>query len=231
MLINSVVILRDKEMLNVRRPFVARGSSLKRCHHCMLAEHHCICSLRPSTQTSCAFCFIFYQGEVFKPSNTGRLIADVVEDNFSFQWQRTELDPTLKALLEDPAYLPVVVFPHEYAEASQRINCLDDLGESREGKKPLYILLDGTWREAKKMFRSEYLQRLPVLGLQPSEPSEYSLREAAHLHQLCTAEVGVEVLTLQGDLEAASSLKNYFQVFRQRYLAGRANIMLKDLAP
>lgn len=231
MLINSVVILRDKEMLNVRRPFVARGSSLKRCHHCMLAEHHCICSLRPSAKTSCAFCFIFYQGEVFKPSNTGRLIADVVEDNFSFQWQRTELDPTLKALLENPDYLPVVVFPHEYAEASQRINCLDDLGEFSEGKKPLYILLDGTWREAKKMFRSEYLQRLPVLGLQPSEPSEYSLREAAHLHQLCTAEVGVEVLTLQGDLEAASSLKDYFQVFRQRYLAGRANIMLKDLAP
>tara|TARA_R110001599_G_scaffold109151_3_gene272639 strand:- start:1023 stop:1724 length:702 start_codon:yes stop_codon:yes gene_type:complete len=230
MFTNSVVTLRDKEMLNVRRPFVARGSSLKRCRHCMLAEHHCICSARPNTKTSCAFCFIFYQGEVFKPSNTGRLIADVVEDNFSFLWQRTVLDPALKALLENPDYLPIVVFPHEYAEASLRINYLDDLGESRVSKKPLYILLDGTWREAKKMFRSEYLQRLPVLGLQPNEPSEYSLREAAHLHQLCTAEVGIEVLKLQGDLDAASSLKNYFQVFRERYLAGKANIMLKGLS-
>lgn len=227
MFTNSVVTLRDKEMLNVRRPFVARGSSLKRCHHCMLAAHHCICSLRPKIPTSCAFCFIFYQGEVFKPSNTGRLIADVVEENFSFQWQRTELDPVLKALLENPDYLPIVVFPHEYAEASQRIHCLDDLNKPVMGKKPLYILLDGTWREAKKMFRSDYLQGLPVLGLQPSEPSEYSLREAAHLHQLCTAEVGIDVLELHGDKEAAESLRRYFQVFRERYLAGKANIILK----
>jgi hypothetical protein len=224
MFTNSVTSLRDQEMLNVRRPFIARGSSLKRCHHCMLAEHHCICSYRPFVQTGCAFCFIFYQGEVFKPSNTGRLIADVVEDNYAFQWKRTELDPKLKALLENPAYLPVVVFPHEYAEVSQCINSINELEECSPKKKPLFILLDGTWREAKKMFRSDYLQRLPVLGLQPSDPSEYRLREAAHLHQLCTAEVGVEVLKLQGDIEAADSLKSYFQLFRERYLAGKANV-------
>jgi len=226
---NSVVVLRDREMLNVTRPFLARGSSLKRCHNCMLAEHHCICSVRPSTETNCAFCFIYYQGEVFKPSNTGRLIADVVEDNYAFQWQRTEVDSKLKALLANPDYMPIVVFPHEYAEANQCINKASELAEFDKGKKPLFILLDGTWREAKKMFRSEYLQRLPVLGLQPSDPSEYGLREAAHLHQLCTAEVGIEVLTLQGDVGAASALKNYFQVFRERYLAGKANIILKEL--
>ncbi|MFT6907254.1 MAG: DTW domain-containing protein YfiP [Oleiphilaceae bacterium] len=231
MFLNSVVALRDREMLNVHRPFIARGSSLKRCHECMLAKHYCICSVRPNVQSSCAFCFIFYQGEVFKPSNTGRLIADVVEDNYAFQWKRTELDPELKALLHNSSYLPIVVFPHEYAQASQCIKQVIDLEGFSQGKKPLYVLLDGTWREAKKMFRSEYLQRLPVLGLQPTDPSEYALREAAHLHQLCTAEVGVEVLKLQGDTDAALSLKSYFQVFRERYLAGKANIILKDLVP
>ena len=230
MFINSVVALRDREMLKVRRPFIARGSSLKRCHNCMLAEHYCICALHSYAQTSCAFCFIYYRGEVFKPSNTGRLIADVVEDNYAFQWQRTELDPELKALLDHPGYMPIVVFPHEYAQVNQCINKASELIEFDQGRKPLYILLDGTWREAKKMFRSEYLQRLPVLGVQPSDPSEYALREAAHLHQLCTAEVGVEVLKLQGDKEAAESLKSYFQVFRERYLAGKANIILKDLS-
>ncbi len=228
MFTNAVVVLRDKQMLNVRRPFIARGSSLKRCHHCMLAAHHCICSMRPNIQTSCAFCFIYYQGEVFKPSNTGRLIADVVEDNYAFQWQRTELDPALKALLTNPDYLPIVVFPHEYATESQRINHVNELEGFSQAKKPLYILLDGTWREAKKMYRSDYLQCLPVLGLQPSDPSEYQLREAAHLHQLCTAEVGAEVLKLQGDHDAALALTKYFQVFRERYLAGKANIMLKS---
>lgn len=226
---NSVVTLRDREIGNVTRPFVARGSSLKRCHHCMLATHHCICSVRPQVNTSCAFCFIYYQGEVFKPSNTGRLIADVVDDNYAFQWKRTEIDPALKALLANPDYLPIVIFPHEYTQASKCIDHVAELNDALHGKKPLYILLDGTWREAKKMFRSEYLQCLPVLGLKPSNPSEYSLREAAHLHQLCTAEVGIEVLKLQGDVPAAMALDAYFQVFRERYLAGKANIRLKPL--
>lgn len=226
---NSVVTLRDREIANVTRPFVARGSSLKRCHHCMLAEYHCICSVKPRVETSCAFCFIYYQGEVFKPSNTGRLIADVVEENYAFQWKRTEIDPALKDLLINPDYLPIVIFPHEYAQASKCIDSVEELNNELHGKKPLYILLDGTWREAKKMFRSDYLQCLPVLGLKPSNPSQYGLREAAHLHQLCTAEVGVEVLNLQGDVSAAMALKEYFQVFRERYLAGKANIRLKTL--
>lgn len=224
MFTNAVVALRDREMLNVRRPFLARGSSLKRCHNCMLAEHHCICSYRPETKTTCAFCFIYYQGEVFKPSNTGRLIADVVEDSYAFQWKRTELEPELKALLDNPDYLPIVVFPHEYAQTSQCINYIDELEGYSSKRKPLFILLDGTWREAKKMFRSEFLQRLPVLGLKPSLPSEYHLREAAHLHQLCTAEVGVEVLKLQGDMATAEALTSYFKIFKARYLAGKANV-------
>jgi DTW domain-containing protein YfiP len=44
--VNAVVASRDREILNVTRPFVARGSSIKRCYNCMLAEHHCICSVR-----------------------------------------------------------------------------------------------------------------------------------------------------------------------------------------
>jgi DTW domain-containing protein YfiP len=39
-------------------------------------------------------------------------------------------------------------------------------------KRPLFILLDGTWAEARKMFgRSPYLDGLPVLSLQPNQIS------------------------------------------------------------
>ncbi len=225
---NSVRELRDREMLNVTRPFLARGSKVRRCPACMLARHLCICAARPQVETRCAFCLIYYQGEVFKPSNTGRLIADVVADNYAFQWQRTQREAGLQALLNDPAYAPILVFPHEYAQASQCISHPQELEAVRLGKKPLFILLDGTWREAKKMFRSDYLQALPVLGIQPDIASMYHLREAAHLHQLCTAEVGVALLALQDDHQAASALQNYFQLFREHYLAGKANVVLKS---
>ena len=77
------------------------------------------------------------------------------------------------------------------------------------------------------MFRSTYLQGLPVLGIQSQQASNYQLRESVHLHQLCTAEVSAAVLKLNGEYEAATALEKYFDVFRTRYMAGRANIILK----
>ena len=228
---NAVISLRERELLNVQRPFLARGSKVRRCTNCMLGVHLCICAAKPVVETDCAFCLIYYRGEVFKPSNTGRLIADVVRDNHAVQWQRTQLDPALKILLEDPGYQAILVFPHEYAKAEQCISRPQELKRIQQGKKPLFILLDGTWREAKKMFRSDYLQALPVLGIQPEAASAYHLREAAHLHQLCTAEVGVALLNLQGDTEAAAALHSYFQLFRAHYLAGKANVLLKNIVP
>ena len=101
----------------------------------------------------------------------------------------------------------------------------------RAGRTPLYVMLDGTWREARKMFRSEYLQDLPVLGIEPEEGSRYQLREAVHKHQLCTAEVAAAVLALGGDLAAAQTLETYFETFRRHYIACKPHMVLREQTP
>lgn len=169
-------------------------------------------------------CFIMYQGEYYKPSNTGRIIADVVDDNHAFLWQRTQLEPALLALLRDPKYVPILVFPQQYAQPSRWINNLSDLPVQQQQKIPLFVLLDGTWREAKKIFKSPYLADLPVLGIQPSQNSEYRLREAAHLHQLCTAEVAIAVLKIAEDYAAAQALQTYFDLFRHAYMVHKPHL-------
>lgn len=221
---NSVLTLRAVELAKATRPFNARGTKVKRCEHCLVPLTECICQHRPNITCRSAMCFIMYSGEYFKPSNTGRIIADVVGDNHAFLWQRTALEPALQALLEDPRYAPILVFPQQYAEANRYINKPADLTAVREGSIPLFIMLDGTWREAKKMFKSAYLSKLPVLGLQPSAGSTYQLREAAHLHQLCTAEVAIEVLKLAEDTEAAAALQAYFSLFRKAYIVHKPHL-------
>lgn len=165
-----------------------------------------------------------YQGECFKPSNTGRIIADVVKNNHAFLWERTYYDPQLRGLLNDPQYAPIVVFPQQYAAQSRWINTQTELNTITQGKKPLFVMLDGTWREAKKMFKSAYLAKLPVLGIQPLTGSTYQLREAAHLHQLCTAEVAIEVLKKVDDHSAALALDEYFTLFRQAYIVHKPHL-------
>ena len=149
-------------------------------------------------------------------------------DNHAFVWDRTQPDPALLALLTDPRYAPIVVFPQQYAEAERCIASPADVLAVQQGKIPLFVMLDGTWREAKKMFKSPYLASLPVLGIQPEQASSYVLREAAHLHQLCTAEVAIEILRLADDNDAALALQQYFELFRRSYIVGKPHLSLDD---
>ncbi|MDT8427220.1 MAG: DTW domain-containing protein [Pseudomonadales bacterium] len=223
---NAVLALRNRELGLARKPFRARGSKVKRCELCLLPVPDCICADRPLLRSKAAFCFILYTGEAFKPSNTGRLIADICPDSHAFVWDRTSPDPALLALLEDPDYSPIVVFPTQYASPERCLLSPQQAPGVSGGRKPLYVILDGTWREARKMFKSPCLQNFPVLGVEPENVSGYQLRVAAHEYQLCTAETGIELLRLAGEQDSANALNTYFLRFRQNYLAGKPSLSL-----
>lgn len=167
-----------------------------------------------------------YKNEYYKPSNTGKVIADVIFDNYAFKWDRVTPDPALLELLDDPKYAPILVFPQQYAQPERRINSPKELTQVQQGKTPLFIMLDGTWREANKMFKSPAFVKLPVLGIQPEKVSSYQLREATHEYQLCTAEVAIEVLKLAEDDLAATALTDYFLAFKTAYIAGKSHLTL-----
>lgn len=156
--------------------------------------------------------------EPLKPSNTGWLIADIVTDTYAFTWQRVGVDPSLLALLADPRYQPIVVFPGEYAEPERVVSEV----EVALGKRPLFILLDATWTEARKMFRkSPYLNGLPVLSLQAEVMSRYRLRRSTRSEHLCTAEVAALCLGLTGDDQAAGALDVWLDAFTDHYLGAK----------
>ena len=156
--------------------------------------------------------------EPLKPSNTGWLIADVVADTEAFGWLRTAVDPALPSLLADPRWQPFLVFPGEYAAPERVVSEV----VVEEGRRPLFVLLDATWTEARKMFRkSPYLDGLPVLSLQPEQLSRYRLRRSKRDDHLCTAEVAALCLDLAGDRDAAEALDAYLDVFTDHYLGAK----------
>jgi DTW domain-containing protein YfiP len=154
-----------------------------------------------------------------KPSNTGWLIADVVPETFAFGWARTEVDPALLALLADPQWQPYVVFPGEFVEPERVVHAVPDMPA---GQRPLFILLDATWPEARKMFRkSPYLNRLPVLSLNPDQVSGYQLRRSRRGDHFCTSEVASLCLTQAGQAHAAETLQAYLDVYTHHYLQAK----------
>ncbi|WP_312937274.1 tRNA-uridine aminocarboxypropyltransferase [Stutzerimonas nitrititolerans] len=216
---HAVARLRDQRLALSSKPFVARGSRAPRCSRCRVLPSHCLCAWQPRLEgLHCGVCLLMHDVEPLKPSNTGWLIADVVPDTYAFTWQRTHVEPALLALLANPQWQPFVVFPGEYAEPERVVTHVEPI----PGKRPLFILLDATWTEARKMFRkSPYLNGLPVLSLQSELVSRYRLRRSKRSEHLCTAEVAALCLGLAGDEDAAGRLDAWLDVFTDHYLAAK----------
>ena len=175
-----------------------------------------MCALRLRVPTRAGVCLLMAEFEALKPSNTGWLVADVVPDTQAFAWSRTHVDAALPALLADPRWQPVVVFPGEFA-APERV--VSTLAEDTAARRPLFVLLDGTWAQARKAFRkSPYLDRLPVLSLAPEQLSRYRLRRSTREDHFCTSEVAALCLELAGETHAAQTLETYLDVFTNHYL-------------
>lgn len=223
---HAVAQLRATRLAASAKPFLARGSGAGRCEGCRLAASHCVCVQRPSIEVAAGFCLIMGDIEALKPSNTGWLVADVVSDTFAFGWSRTAVDPGLLALLADPQWQPFLVFPGEFAEPGRVVRKVV-MDRPLSGRRPLFVLLDGTWSEARKMFRkSPYLDALPVLSLHPDAVSSYRLRRSSRDDHFCTSEVAALCLALAGETRAAQTLAAYLDVFTEHYLSVKRNLKL-----
>ena len=238
---HAVSLLRAARLARSLKPFVARGGfKRERCAGCRLVPSHCMCALRPGVPTRAGVCLVMADIEALKPTNTGWLIADVVPDTFAFGWARTEVDPALLTLLADPQWQPYVVFPGEYVAPGRVVSAVQ--APEAGGRRPLFVLFDATWTEARKMFRrSPYLDRFPVLSLQPEQVSHYKLRRSHRDDHFCTSEVAALCLGLAGEPLAERTLEAYLDVFTHHYIQARnqlpvawddaAHARLRRLAP
>ncbi|MFG6137926.1 tRNA-uridine aminocarboxypropyltransferase [Halomonas sp. B23F22_10] len=216
-----------------RREFKARGSFVRRCETCNLPALNCLCPYKVTADSRTRVWLITHPLEHYKPTNTGRLIRDVLPTTEVFTWYRTEPDERLLAMLEDERYAPFVIFPDDQADYAHRVVGMERVAaRQEEGRIPVFVILDGTWRQARRIFRkSPYLADLPVLPLATERLTRYRLRKPASEAHLCTAEVAAELLRQAGDGEAAERLDDYFDVFNDSYAASRRHGKIETPTP
>ncbi len=210
---HAVARLRAERLARSTKPYRGRGWKAVRCARCRVPQQHCTCALMPTVETSAGMCILMHGNETLKPTNTGWLVADVVTDTLAFAWTRTDPDQRLVALLRDPLWTPYVVFQAD-GIAPERV--VRDVASSPV-RRPLFVLLDGSWAEARRMFRaSRYLDGIPVLALDPARATRYSLRRTRGEANLCTAEAAALCLRLAGEPKAADALDAWLDVFVAR---------------
>lgn len=203
-----------------RKPFVARGSRVDRCPSCLMAAGRCLCDARPNILGKAVFWLLTHHNEIYKPTNTGRLIIDTIQGSRVFKWGRVEPEPAFLDALSDPRYRPCIVFPSG-DDYQQRMETADYLLQG-DGRIPAFIILDGTWRQARRMFRlSRYLDNVPAIEPSVRAKSRYQLRQSAEANHLCTAEIAAVMLREVKDFTSAAVLDSYFDLFNLEYYASR----------
>jgi DTW domain-containing protein len=213
---NAFHRLKNQAQAECTREYKARGIKVKRCPLCQLMPAHCICDSRPSRQSEIDFILLYHLDEIFKPTNTGRLIADTFPNNtYAFCHSRTQPEQALLDLLNDPNRECVIIFPASEELDRKVISKVPSVGN----KRLTFILIDGTWRQGRRMFNgSQWLKDCLVLKLDPEDKTLYATRKAACDSHMSTAESAALGLMNAGEAEGAKALFDYFNLFNDSYM-------------
>nr|WP_086939207.1 DTW domain-containing protein [Thaumasiovibrio occultus] len=185
---------------------------MNECPHCGF-HRHCLCSVTPTLAAPFHLALLQHQTESDKATNTGQLLERSLPHCSTHLWSRVAPPEVLLRQLADPNVAPWLVFPADEHHPATPFT-------QTTGRIPLFIVVDATWQQARKMVRrSPWLDAIPRVSLQPQGESSYQLRRNQQAGNLCTCEVGAQLLQLCGKAKEAAQLETYLEQFQQVYLA------------
>ncbi|MGH4051743.1 MAG: tRNA-uridine aminocarboxypropyltransferase [Clostridium sp.] len=187
------------------------------CNKCGLPIINCICAKAPKIKTEAKIWILSTQKEFYRASNTARLLTIINPLSTEiFLWERTKIPEALISNFKNEIYDIFLLFPIESYETKNR-----KVEYKSTNKIPVFIIIDGTWKEARKIIRkSTYLDNLPIISLEPNFKSRYDLRRGAQAGNLCTIEAAIEVLKLNGEIDNYQIVNKFYDLFLKSYKAG-----------
>ncbi|WP_165312588.1 tRNA-uridine aminocarboxypropyltransferase [Vibrio ziniensis] len=188
------------------------------CPNCGL-QFQCVCQAIPKLNSPMPLSLLMHENEYVRETNTGKWLLKALPLCQNFKWSRVAKNDALLERIHNRAYQSFLVYPSEESMALD--TALKTAKE--QGKTAHFIILDGTWQEAKKMERkSPWLDDITRVHLTPSQISNYQLRRNQSEGHLCTLEVASEILALTGDLAEAQQLNDFLIHFSKVYQADKS---------
>jgi len=128
-------------------------------------------------------------------SNTGRLTHLCLPNSELHMGTSFDAHEEVQAVLTDPKNYCVLLYPGNSALNLSDPTQVHALGPQLSGRRLVVILIDATWRGARKIHRlSPSLQALPRIKFTPSTPSRYVIKKQPRPDCLSTLEATHELL-------------------------------------
>lgn len=153
------------------------------CWACHRPRSACFCAHALPFTSDVDFALIVHPYEVRSTVGTAWIMR---RSMLNLGWFRSkgselDLDPLFLKLISDPGIVPLLLFPGPLAFNLSRAPTEDWQELVPETKRPLFIVIDGTWTQARAMLRrSKVLSALPRVSFDSTQRSEYGFKIQPH---------------------------------------------------
>lgn len=187
------------------------------CSKCGLPIITCICKSIKEVETKAKFVILSSEKEVYRNTNTANLLKQInTKSTEIIIWKRGEIPSSILSYINNDIYNVYLVFPIMNKEMEIR-----KAKYNKDNNTPVFIIVDGTWREAWKIIRkSDYLKNLPILSLETNRVSKFTLRRGQEEGNLCTIEAAIELLKINDEDILSEEINKGFELFLKSYKAG-----------
>jgi DTW domain-containing protein YfiP len=210
--------------------FIVRGN---RCSKCVLVKTFCVCRKLEALSISVSghsFAVLMNQREQYRSSNTAKVIESVVGgrifiDGLGDVWERFE------RLISEYSGRCFVLFPSTDSTEYSEFRSLSHVNEQED---VLVIVVDGTWRQARRL-NKKIPSDIPRVKITPTTLSKFLCRRQTQVDRVCTAEALSLLLVDMEQCEASFRLDSGLSVLVEGYnmqcygSSLRPAHMLKDL--
>ncbi len=190
----------------------------RRCAHCGIVPELCACDLLPRIHLAFDLVVVQHCAELTRGTNTGRLLDTIVPAARLLSFGRPGR-PFDSSSLVRADRAPIVLFPRG-GEVLTRQHL-----EATNGRRAELILLDGSWKQARRMARRvPGIDQFRFVGLPDGPPSSWRLRRPTEAHMLCTLEAASRATTVAGDEDSARRMLDALHLVEARSLYLRGEI-------
>ena len=167
--------------------------SREMCYRCFWPKSLCWCPSIFPIETSTKIIILMHPKEYKEEkAATGRFTHLCLKNSEIHMGTDFDSHTAVQEQINDTRYFPMLLYP-----GKDSIDLSEGVvpGGFLNGRQLLVVLLDATWRNAKKMFsRNLTLQKLPRLEIVPEEKSRYLIKKQPHDWCLSTIEAAHELM-------------------------------------
>jgi len=133
--------------------------------------------VRPFTSWP-TFAILIHPNEAKRNIATGRMAHLCLSNSELIQGFEFNHNARVNALLQNPEYYPVVLYPGGNSVNLTPLTVTERLNLFPANRQPLLLVIDGTWDTSRRMMRlSENLHSLPRVCFFPNKPSTFRVRK------------------------------------------------------